>query len=175
MILDKLKKIRGLLTAVDCNVSKLYVVGGYVRDTLAGLPAKDIDIAVFQDETCLKAVFGIATRLSAECSELGIRTEVYVAYPSVTDDFDDFSKTWLLCMKVHLEDTWVDLLFSRTATLEDCIATFDFNMNQVSMDEDGAVQQLWDTDPCEELVAVVPVCNERTERMFKKWSAIYRS
>lgn len=170
---EVLAKIRGLLGVAGHPPKELYIVGGFVRDLLHNVPSRDIDVAVFQDSNCPREVFQIATQLSAVCSSLGIPTEVYEAYPSTTPEHDDFSKTWLLCMKLYLDVGQVDLLFSKAPSIKECLATFDFNINQVCLDEAGDIEEHWEYYPECGLRVVTPVSDERTGYMYKKWLLFY--
>lgn len=138
------------------------VVGGYPRDLALGGICKDVDVAVYGAQRT-----EVAAALVAKLIKLGY------TLTSTHEDADyNGSEAGLYDVIYQLEPPSellypVDILvFAQASTLQECLDTFDYNMNKWFM---GVDQPLWRGESYGTLVASnKPRTSERAAKMEAK-------
>lgn len=116
------------------------LAGGCVRDASAGATPKDYDavlcIGPYMADAAAFAM--IEAHVKAFRTYHGADAEVYMAY-GIGDVPNGFQERLYCCGKVTLGNgTQIDLLLDRASTIEEAVAHYDTNMNQVYLLDGGA-------------------------------------
>ena len=146
--LSTLKVIRAnLVSLTGVSGDQVFLAGGCVRDTAAGLEPKDYDCIILNDKAdpwSDESAFALAERIARDCRELGASVAIYQAYGFAagadahdltgrTRDFDD--NIWC---GIHVQfgaDVPYDILLSRHSDIDSVMDSFDCNWNQQYVSE----------------------------------------
>lgn len=137
----------------DTGRRPVVVCGGYARDVFFGREPKDIDIFVHLGNDYDESdAFAQAENICLWARNLGFRVGVSQAYGQ-TGDKDNrgeavtFDERHYAIAQLDLGDLSIDVLFTRAACVEQTLAKFDANINQVYLDELGGPTWLYGNPP----------------------------
>lgn len=129
------------------------VCGGYARDVFFQREPKDIDIFVHLGERYNESdAFAMAETICLWARNLGFRVGVSQAYgqtggKDTRGEAVTFDDRHYAIAQLDLGELSVDVLFTRAATVEETLARFDANINQVYLDELGGPTWLYGNPP----------------------------
>lgn len=148
------------------------ICGGYARDVFYGREPKDVDIFVHLGERYDESdAFAQAETICLWARNLGFRVGVSQAYgqtgmQDMRGKDADFDDRHYAIAQLDLGELSVDVLFTRAATVEETLARFDANINQVYLDDLGGPTWLYGNPPIN-LQFLKEVTPERAEHVIK--------
>lgn len=134
-LLEVLQKVKGFLPPE----AQVAIAGGAVRDTLLGIPYKDIDVIVLPNgiEDHLEVIIDCLCMDLPNAELHGFR-ESYEDPLGVMDTKSDFDQRLHGCVKIEIDGVDVDLLFQKDSeTFEEVVQGYDHVANMVYLTEEG--------------------------------------
>nr|DAP74219.1 MAG TPA: Nucleotidyltransferase [Caudoviricetes sp.] len=171
-----LKKVYNLVYSV--TGLQFFPAGGAVRDALYGKEPKDYDMVLPVGNICWSQAFQIMEDAAKDLRNIGCGVMIYQSYGMESGEeinHTSFQAMFLSCMKVSMKHCQLDLLLSKSPTIQDHVKKHDCNMNMVWFDGKDI---RWEHGGVTPYVPVLEfnkdVCDKRIQYMDKKRHELIR-
>lgn len=171
-----LKKVYNLVYGI--TGLQFFPVGGAVRDALYGVTPKDYDMVLPVGSMAESQAHGIMETISEDMAILGFSTKLYQSY-GINLGYEinptSFQAMFLSCMEVKMRNCQLDLLLSKSETIQDHVRKHDCNMNMVWFDGKDIKWEHGGITPFVPVLEFNPnVCDSRINYMDKKRHELIR-
>lgn len=171
-----LKKVYNLVYGV--TGLQFFPAGGAVRDALYGKEPKDYDMVLPVGSLSDEAAHAIIETVARDFNNIGCSTAVYQSYGiNLGEEINptSFQAMFLSCMKVSMKHCQLDLLLSKSQTIQEHVKKHDCNMNMVWFDGKDIRWEHGGITPYVPVLEFNPdVCDKRIAYMDKKRHELIR-